>query len=1046
MYCKLSQEEKMNSNILRQIIFVFFIVFLLTGISYQSFAANIGHDYEQQTPPAEGVDRPRVRIEYADEIYVGETTDLTAYEDIDPSGSPFFYWYADKGSFTKHDSYPDYDMVKYTAPSEPGTVWITAQVGDSLGYVGRQTIALNILPNPDDPGTGSGDCTSTLTSAEQLFDRSISYRLQLEQSAGGTQTGHFYLQPTSGDFTWYDSGAVRILINGTAVNLYTDSNLQNNKGKIISYSKGGGKLSFWINADFEQDAEIYIEQEEYSAAGTWYPGPWNVDVTCSGTGGSGTPDLTVDSAETDPLRLGPGASTFTRARVSNIGDGPADASALACYLSTNNTWDAADTLMYRHQFTNIIINGGNAFVEQNVTIPVDLNSGDYYLIFRADDQSVVTEKNEGNNVAAIPVEVRTVTGADLTVSNTGVSPTNVTPGQAVTLSARVTNSGGTGTQASSRIGYYLSADANWDSADTPLGGSYFGYLQPGQSQDFTRTFTLWSLSAGQQYIIFYADYANNITEVSKDNNKIAVSIQNTEDFPTANDDAVVTEEDVAMLIAVLENDSPPTGESLEVIDVGTPSNGAALINGDDTVTYIPNFAFIGSDSFTYTVRSTPGGTTASATVYVTVNETISCTPWQLPPDVQALARDEAGNVFAVGSFQDSITLGAEVPVTLTAPAATYALYIAKYTPSGTLLWAQKAVSTESGSIHCKAAVDATGNLYIGGLYYHSIAFYKGGTIDTSLSSPYTTSQGRDIFLAKYSPQGDPLWVEQAAGPWDDQGIALSVDSTIDRVYLAGIFDGMLNLGSGTSATTLTTNDTYDPFFAQYTQDGTLIWATQIDGGSGAINSITTGNSNAALATGYYYNTITFRGASPLTLTGGSSGSNYFVAEFNPDNGDIRWAQKGTGSCKGRAVVSDNVGQIYVAGDFSQPCDFYDANTVFRTLTSFGSNDMFMIKYQADGTPEWLHQGGGTSYDFGKDVTFDQDSNPMFIGTCDRFPVEFTIDGAGTTAASSTSCAASYDLNGNFIDFVDPGNNLVIAQQSDGKSAIIGSENIVTPCE
>ncbi|MCI5220127.1 MAG: hypothetical protein D3914_13300, partial [Candidatus Electrothrix sp. LOE2] len=126
--------------------------------------------------------------------------------------------------------------------------------------------------------------------------------------------------------------------------------------------------------------------------------------------------------------------------------------------------------------------------------------------------------------------------------------------------------------------------------------------------------------------------------------------------------------------------------------------------------------------------------------------------------------------------------------------------------------------------------------------------------------------------------------------------------------------------------------------------------------------------------------------------------------------------------------------------------FYNADVVFDNLTSFGSNDMFMIKYQADGTPEWLRQGGGTSYDFGQDVTFDQDSNLLFIGTCDRYPVSFTTDGAGTTVASSISCAATYDLDGNFIEFVEPGNNPVTAQQSDGRTAIIGSGNMVTPCE
>lgn len=105
----------------------------------------------------------------------------------------------------------------------------------------------------------------------------------------------------------------------------------------------------------------------------------------------------------------------------------------------------------------------------------------------------------------------------------------------------------------------------------------------------------------------------------------------------------------------------------------------------------------------------------------------------------------------------------------------------------------------------------------------------------------------------------------------------------------------------------------------------------------------------------------------------------------------------------------------------------------------------MIKYQADGTPEWLHQGGGTSYDFGQNVTFDQDNNPMFIGTCNQFPVTFTIDAAGKTFESSTSEAALYDQDGNFLGFVEPGIDLILAEESSGRPAIIGRENKIMAC-
>ena len=89
--------------------------------------------------------------------------------------------------------------------------------------------------------------------------------------------------------------------------------------------------------------------------------------------------------------------------------------------------------------------------------------------------------------------------------------------------------------------------------------------------------------------------------------------------PVAVDDASTTAEDTAIVIRVLDNDSDVDGDSLSVIAVGTPSNGAAAITGNaTTVTYTPNSSFHGSDSFTYVASDGNGGTdTGTVTVTVT---------------------------------------------------------------------------------------------------------------------------------------------------------------------------------------------------------------------------------------------------------------------------------------------------------------------------------------------------------------------------------------------------------------------------------------------
>ncbi|MCB9009759.1 MAG: tandem-95 repeat protein [Ardenticatenaceae bacterium] len=87
--------------------------------------------------------------------------------------------------------------------------------------------------------------------------------------------------------------------------------------------------------------------------------------------------------------------------------------------------------------------------------------------------------------------------------------------------------------------------------------------------------------------------------------------------PVAVDDSATTDEDTAVTIDVLANDSDSDGDSLTVESVTDPTNGTVVNNGTD-VTYTPNANFNGVDSFSYTVSDGNGGSD-TATVTITVN-------------------------------------------------------------------------------------------------------------------------------------------------------------------------------------------------------------------------------------------------------------------------------------------------------------------------------------------------------------------------------------------------------------------------------------------
>jgi VCBS repeat-containing protein len=91
--------------------------------------------------------------------------------------------------------------------------------------------------------------------------------------------------------------------------------------------------------------------------------------------------------------------------------------------------------------------------------------------------------------------------------------------------------------------------------------------------------------------------------------------------PTANDDTAITDEGIAVAVAVRGNDTDPNGDSLTVTGVTQGANGSVVIDAaTGNPIYTPNAGFTGTDSFTYTISD--GGATSVAVVTVTVNPVV----------------------------------------------------------------------------------------------------------------------------------------------------------------------------------------------------------------------------------------------------------------------------------------------------------------------------------------------------------------------------------------------------------------------------------------
>ncbi|MEP0547484.1 MAG: Ig-like domain-containing protein [Rhodothermales bacterium] len=97
---------------------------------------------------------------------------------------------------------------------------------------------------------------------------------------------------------------------------------------------------------------------------------------------------------------------------------------------------------------------------------------------------------------------------------------------------------------------------------------------------------------------------------------VSITVNSVNDPPVIVDDGETTVEEMAVLIAVLANDTDVDGDVLSLVSVTDPPNGEAFIEGDQ-VRYVPELGFTGEDTLAYTA-SDGNGEMGTATVTITV--------------------------------------------------------------------------------------------------------------------------------------------------------------------------------------------------------------------------------------------------------------------------------------------------------------------------------------------------------------------------------------------------------------------------------------------
>jgi hypothetical protein len=254
-------------------------------------------------------------------------------------------------------------------------------------------------------------------------------------------------------------------------------------------------------------------------------------------------------------------------------------------------------------------------------------------------------------------------------------------------------------------------------------------------------------------------------------------------------------------------------------------------------------------------------------------------------------------------------------------------------------------------------------------------------VDVDQSSFTTIERAAKKFeIAKRDADGQLLWanlIKTNTAPGTTIPLALAGDG---GVIVAATFKGTIDVDPTDGVTQLTAAKGRKAMLvAKYDADGELVWATSMTGKGTIMPAAIAVDDQQIIVTGSFSGTINFDpGASDASV---KSAGSYDIAIMRFD-GDGQWlgAQQIGGKSDDRAydVAIDASGRAYVVGRFGRTIDA-DPGAGVLSLTTTGSYDGLVMRFDAWGTLEWAGRIGGKSDDAIKQIVVGQDGQLFLAG-------------------------------------------------------------------
>ncbi|MGZ4037733.1 MAG: SBBP repeat-containing protein, partial [Bacteroidia bacterium] len=319
-----------------------------------------------------------------------------------------------------------------------------------------------------------------------------------------------------------------------------------------------------------------------------------------------------------------------------------------------------------------------------------------------------------------------------------------------------------------------------------------------------------------------------------------------------------------------------------------------------------------------------------------------------------IAVDGSGNSYITGTFEDTCDFNPG-PLVYSLVSKGYAdAFIVKLNTAGNLVFAYQIGSsfTDYGSAVC---VDPSGNCFVSGTSPDTIEVH-------SASGTYTmiAADGRDIYLANYSPSGNLIRCLQTGGP-SFGGVNYMTTDPAGNIYLAGAFEGTYDFDPSPSTYSLTSYGEEDGFILKLDNSENFVWAKQIGGDDNDdCIAIAVNNGGDVVVAGTFKSTCDFDpGPSSYTYTE-AGGIDAFVLKLTQSYAGIQSTEQETTRLiypnpsrdKIYIKTDDETGpvQIILTNEFGQVCfeeSFPSAENISLDLSKL-SGSIYILEVKSAG--------------------------------------------------------------------------------------------------